>query len=673
MLHLIVKFQGQIQAQIPLEPGKDYFIGRKPTCDFVIPDQKGVSREHIKIMLTELGPLLEVISKYGNVYAQGQEVQSVNLADGSQFNFLSYEFFILEKTQEKSNPQTLSLSPSTRQDTPIEKYQPAEAVASDYERTVVKSIQVVPHLKMVNVYNEPIELYRLEGGDSWIAGRDPHCHILIKDSKVSRRQFEIKKVNEQYGIVDLKSVNGTMVNGSLVSTEDLTFLKSGDCITVLSNNFFFELHDVQFKQKVEKIVLPSLAPVVPQQQTAVMQPEMMMPQPYMQNSPQPYMMGQQPTSQPQPLQLQGYEAKKQYYIAKVKENKLRSALVGAILVVLSVGLIMGPSNKASKRQIANVNQQTNPLTALSEKQRTMVKQSYQLAKNYYMQGRYELARGEIAKMMELIPEYLDSSEIDRLSGEAIALQEQKRRLEVEERQKIEMEQKIQAKVVECRPIAATAYQMDVLEKCLISVLDLNPAHPEIEKLRALIDQNRVQQAMKEAQQAESAALAAKLRGMYQRATSAESEGDKLRAIELFAQVAQSRLPDYGDYKPQARRKLASIKTEMSQATARYLSEAEKTYKDGDLKTAIVSLRKARNLDPENDALISRIDSYTGELRKQMMTLYQEGVLEESFGNVEGAEGKQGAKDKWRRILQLDVTDGEYYRKARTKLKKYGAL
>lgn len=689
MLHLIVKTQGQIVAQIVLVPGKEYCIGRKPSCDFVIADQQGVSREHMRISVNELGPLLEVISKYGNVFSQGAEVRQLNLADGSQFNFLNYEFFILEKSEEKSHSaNTASLV------TPAPAAPNAEVGgSSDYERTIIRPVQVVPHLKLVNVYNEQIDLYRLEGGDSWIAGRDLNCHILIKDSKVSRRQFEIKKVNDQYGIVDLKSVNGTMVNGGLVSTESLTFLKSGDCITVLSHNFFFELHDTQFQQKVEKIVLP-VASQVPMNQTGAHYP-----QPYGQPGGPPAVWNQ-PSHYPAPMMPQGgpfmdpsynpghlggenlpvtgwkgqlQNLTKQKVLDGIKQNKMRAGLVFSICLIAIYSLVSGPSNTKNSRGIANVNQQTNPLLALNEKQQTLVKQSYQLAKNYYMQGRYELARGEIAKMSELIPEYLDSAEIDRLSMEAMALQEQKRRLEVEERQKIEIEQKIQAKVVECRPVAATTPEMEALEKCLLSVLDLNPAHPEIEKLRALVDQNRIQKSMREAQQAESAALAARLRSLYQRAASAESEGDKLRALEIYNQVAQSRLPDYGDYKPQARRKIASMKSEIEQSTGRYISEADKSYKDGDLKAAILSLRKARNLDPENDDIVRKLDSISTELRKQMMVLYQEGILEESFGNVEGTEGKQGAKDKWRRILQLDVSDGEYFRKARTKLKKYGAL
>jgi tetratricopeptide (TPR) repeat protein len=537
-----------------------------------------------------------------------------------------------------------------------------------------------------------MDLYRLEGGDSWVAGRDLSCHILIKDSKVSRRQFEIKKVDDQYGIIDLKSVNGTMVNGSLVSTEAVTFLRSGDCITVLSHNFFFELHDTQFQQKVEKIVLPVVAPQpmgsLNSHLTSFRGPGYA-PATWTAQSPVSSSQFPQPAPSMDLANPSGYLASNSdsgsYWKSrfahfsrtpvgeKVKQNKLRFGLIGMIAIIGLFSLLSGPSEKGSQRGIAAVNQQTNPLLALSEKQQTMVKQGYQLAKNYYMQGRYELARGEIAKLSELIPEYLDSAEIDRLSAEAMSLQEQKRRLETEEKQKAEIEQKIQAKVVECRPLAATTPELEKLEQCLISVLDLNPAHPEIEKLRALVEQNRVQKSIRDSQQAENLALAGRLRSLFQRASAEESGGDKLRAVELYGQVIQSKLPDHEGFKNRARRKVASIRNEIEKSTERYVLESDKAYKEGDLKSAILSLRKARELDPQNDQFVRKLDGISAELRKQMMSLYQEGILEESFGNVEGTEGKQGAKDKWRRILQLDVSDGEYFRKARIKLKKYGAI
>ncbi len=112
---------------------------------------------------------------------------------------------------------------------------------------------------------------------------------------------------------------------------------------------------------------------------------------------------------------------------------------------------------------------------------------------------------------------------------------------------------------------------------------------------------------------------------------------------------------------------------MSSKTATYLSEAEKLHASQNLKGAILALRKAKKIDPRNTQLQDKIDIYMNDLRKQMMVLYQEGILEESFGNVDGSETKPGAKDRWRKILELDVADGEYYKKAYIKLKKYGAL
>ena len=112
---------------------------------------------------------------------------------------------------------------------------------------------------------------------------------------------------------------------------------------------------------------------------------------------------------------------------------------------------------------------------------------------------------------------------------------------------------------------------------------------------------------------------------------------------------------------------------MNSKTASLQEEADKLYQSQNLKGAILALRQARQADPTNTEIPGKIEKITTELRKQMMSLYQEGILEESFGNVDGGENKAGAKDKWKKILDLDIPEGEYYKKAYIKLKKYGAL
>ena len=57
----------------------------------------------------------------------------------------------------------------------------------------------------------------------------------------------------------------------------------------------------------------------------------------------------------------------------------------------------------------------------------------------------------------------------------------------------------------------------------------------------------------------------------------------------------------------------------------------------------------------------------------MMVLYQESVIDESYGIVDNSETRQGAKDKWKKIVELDLDDGDYFKKAVLKLRKYGVM
>ncbi|HRO67163.1 MAG TPA: FHA domain-containing protein, partial [Pseudobdellovibrionaceae bacterium] len=123
------------------------------------------------------------------------------------------------------------------------------------EKTVVGVAPSVPYIKIMDSQGEPKELIRLEGGDSWLGGRESSCHIHIRDQRVSRRQFEIRKAGSQYLILDLGSVNGTLLNGNPVSSTDPVPLKSGDAITVLENYLYFELHDPNFKSRLELVNL----------------------------------------------------------------------------------------------------------------------------------------------------------------------------------------------------------------------------------------------------------------------------------------------------------------------------------------------------------------------------------------------------------------------------------
>jgi hypothetical protein len=64
-------------------------------------------------------------------------------------------------------------------------------------------------------------------------GRLPECEITVPDSNVSRRHAEVRVIDGSVAVVDLKSLNGTKVNGRGVPADDYgTPLSEGDVITV---------------------------------------------------------------------------------------------------------------------------------------------------------------------------------------------------------------------------------------------------------------------------------------------------------------------------------------------------------------------------------------------------------------------------------------------------------
>lgn len=57
--------------------------------------------------------------------------------------------------------------------------------------------------------------------DEISVGRAPESEIFLDDVTVSRRHARIARVNEFYTVTDLGSLNGTYVNGAVISTHNL--------------------------------------------------------------------------------------------------------------------------------------------------------------------------------------------------------------------------------------------------------------------------------------------------------------------------------------------------------------------------------------------------------------------------------------------------------------------
>lgn len=73
--------------------------------------------------------------------------------------------------------------------------------------------------------------------DNISVGRAAENDVTIKDDAISKRQFHIKKTNKGYNLIDLKSANGTFVNGERVKS---VILKNKDVIKIGDEIIVFE-------------------------------------------------------------------------------------------------------------------------------------------------------------------------------------------------------------------------------------------------------------------------------------------------------------------------------------------------------------------------------------------------------------------------------------------------
>jgi len=80
--------------------------------------------------------------------------------------------------------------------------------------------------------------HRVEiGEDPVTIGRLAECDIVLSDPNVSRRHAEVRRQGNGFAVIDLRSTNGTRVNGAGVKERRLA---DGDEITVGATNIRFE-------------------------------------------------------------------------------------------------------------------------------------------------------------------------------------------------------------------------------------------------------------------------------------------------------------------------------------------------------------------------------------------------------------------------------------------------
>lgn len=644
---------------LELEEGKSYKIGRKDGCAVVLQPDPGISREHLEVYQNEfkqwviknLSPHLPITDIDGS-YEILTCIRPTHEFSVSPYDFyLTQEFAPLETDAppaENAGAAEDLAPPAQSEDKKDPNIDDELSFVGSEEKTSDVFLEGDPYLKFM--YSSHSESIRLKG-NRWTAGRDNIAQITLNDKKASRQHFSIEKVGHEFFIKDLKSANGTLLNGQELKPNEGVPLKSGDIITVNQLTMIFELRDLAFSEKLKDLPLQAYSgPMILTSQdwdSAAAAP--------------PGVHGQLPArlSHQELAMLSG-----QVERLEKPKNVFRMVLIGVVAVVFVLAYFM---NSTPTRKVAADPNLPKTFESLSPEEQKFVVNAYKMANSLYEadDAKVESALSQIESIHKIIPSYKDSKTLEVKFRQTLETIEQKRFVQEELKRQEENRKQVETIIADCTEKYKDSVDLEGAKDCLKVAQELDPENTDGQGLIAGIESRISQAQLEEQKLKEYNEAVARGRDMYYKARNLLQNNDYQEAMNAFSSHMNSSLPDPDNLKNASKRNLASIEKRISSQKNGFMGKARYNLQIGNTKAAILAAEQARLVDPYDYAIANFIEQHKTELQNRMRTVYTNSVIEERFGNVELS------KNLWREIITKDVPNGEYYLKARRKLQQYG--
>lgn len=236
---------------LSFEEGSQWIIGRDPDASQLLVEDAAVSRSHLLCRKTPEGIVVENLSTTNPVYVNDElltESRLLNHGDTIKIGNTTFRFYnetvaeLFEDIPAKE-PTIGNIMTTPHEETPkagdehvpseeqVLEEKPRDTIFEEEEKAAEMEGREIANinfellepgrwlLKVINGPNSGAE-FSMQTGNNYVIGTDPNsCDIVFYDNSVSRQHARIT-VNEEdnLSIEDLKSRNGTMVDGALIET-----------------------------------------------------------------------------------------------------------------------------------------------------------------------------------------------------------------------------------------------------------------------------------------------------------------------------------------------------------------------------------------------------------------------------------------------------------------------
>ena len=636
-MKFILEHFGSIIAESFLEEGREYFIGRQKDCDFVLAEDSGLSRKHVKIyQSSESGNwLVESASEWGGLYLEGEEVQSVEIENSCFLSLKNYSLkFILE---EDSKPESGLVS--SKQSSDLASFNPSaleEDLTEDKTR-VVNSAQLIYSL-YISISGEFSDHVSLNLGDSWVLGRAEECDICVDYSFLTRRHVQFLKKDSKFYVKDLGSANKTLLNEKELPSEQEILLNPNDEIEVADLKIVFEVRNTEHKNLMQNLPAPTANTDSSMEKQAIMA----FPKVVLEDSP--------------PEQTEGSSS-----VPFFKDKKKR--LIAVAFLPLLLFAVYFKYEEDKKKQTAIEEEQKS-----AEIKKKNLEYLLSEARGNYEQGKFEFCIEQIAELHSKAESFQDSPKLLLDCNRGLEYKNAQKVQEELEKQRLETEKKIKELAEGCQKEFDENKIKTVadLNLCAEELFSLDPENSVIASIRNIIEEREMLKQLEEQKRAEYRKFIQGKKALYNKAKKLKDQNKPLKAVsayKVFLKSARGIASLKKLYETAEQEKEATQKGYDDRLSSLYKS-CDSLIESNKMKLAYYDCKEILKFKNHDNKALNSIQKAKQTLQEEIKPLYEKSLWHESFSRVEEAI------KIWQEILEKDIKEGYYYEKADFQIEKY---